>query len=133
MITHAKMFKLGNINLSGKQILCNYTESGFFLQLSFPSKHIKRSTICPLAKTQFKWRFSERSIVVRRCKLDGNIFENIPSVATLMCIKIVYQLPLILTALLHFPAKHCLSHGICLYQVMLTLHFLNDVGNDAKI
>ena len=22
------------------------------------------------------------------------------------------------------PDKHCLSHGMCLYQVMLTLHFL---------
>ena len=28
--------------------------------------------------------------------------------------------------------KHCLSHGMCLYQVMMTLHFLNDVVNDAE-
>ena len=34
-----------------------------------------------------------------------------------------YQLPLILTALLL---------GMCLYQVMVTLHFLNDVANDTE-
>ena len=28
--------------------------------------------------------------------------------------------------------KRCLSHGMCLYQVMMTLHFLNDVAYDAK-
>ena len=28
--------------------------------------------------------------------------------------------------------KRCLSHGMCLYQVMMTLHFLNDVDNDAE-
>ena len=41
-----------------------------------------------------------------------------------------YQLPFILTALLHDHC--CLSHGMCLYQVMMTLHFLNDITNDAK-
>ena len=30
------------------------------------------------------------------------------------------------------PYKHCLSHGMCLYQVMMTLHFLNDVTYDAE-
>ena len=30
------------------------------------------------------------------------------------------------------PDKHCLSHGMCLYQVMMTLHFLNDVAYDAE-
>ena len=30
------------------------------------------------------------------------------------------------------PDKRCLSHGMCLYQVMMTLHFLNDVANDAQ-
>ena len=30
------------------------------------------------------------------------------------------------------PDKHCLSHGMCLYQVMMTLHFLNDDTNDAE-
>ena len=30
------------------------------------------------------------------------------------------------------PGKHCLSHGMCLYQVMMILHFLNDVANDAE-
>ena len=28
--------------------------------------------------------------------------------------------------------KRCLSHGVCLYQVMMTFHFLNDVANDAE-
>ena len=28
--------------------------------------------------------------------------------------------------------KHWLSHSMCLYQVMMTLHFLNDVANDAE-
>ena len=42
------------------------------------------------------------------------------------------QLPLILTALLTLPDKHCLSQGMCLYQVMMTLHFLNDGANNAK-
>ena len=27
------------------------------------------------------------------------------------------------------PDKRCTSHGMCLYQVMMTLHFLNDVVN----
>ena len=26
----------------------------------------------------------------------------------------------------------CLAHGMCLYQVMVTLHFLNDVADDAE-
>ena len=30
------------------------------------------------------------------------------------------------------PDKHCLSHGMCLYQVMMTLHFLNDIANGAE-
>ena len=30
------------------------------------------------------------------------------------------------------PDKRCLSHGMCLYQVMMTLHFLNNVVNDAE-
>ena len=39
-------------------------------------------------------------------------------------------LVLILTALL--TDKRFLPHGMCLYQVMVTLHFLNDVPNDAE-
>ena len=31
------------------------------------------------------------------------------------------------------PDKHCLSRGMCLYQVMMTLHWLNDVVNDAEL
>ena len=30
------------------------------------------------------------------------------------------------------PGKRCLAHGMCLYQVMMMLHFLNDVVNDAE-
>ena len=29
------------------------------------------------------------------------------------------------------PDKRCLYQCMCLYQVMITLHFLNDVANDA--
>ena len=29
------------------------------------------------------------------------------------------------------PDKRRLFHGMCLYQVMMTLHFLNDVANYA--
>ena len=47
-----------------------------------------------------------------------------------------YQLPGILTgiltALLQLPDKRCLSHGMYLYQVMMTLHFSNDAANDAE-
>ena len=35
-----------------------------------------------------------------------------------------YQLPLIYMHCCTLPDKHCLSHGMCLYQVMLMLHFL---------
>ena len=31
-----------------------------------------------------------------------------------------------------FPDQRCLSHGMCLYQVMITLHILNDVAYDAE-
>ena len=30
------------------------------------------------------------------------------------------------------PDNCCLSHGMCLHQVMMTLHFLNDVAIDAE-
>ena len=30
------------------------------------------------------------------------------------------------------PDKRCLSHGMCFYQVMMELHFLSDVANDAE-
>ena len=29
--------------------------------------------------------------------------------------------------------KPCLPHGMCLYQAMMTLHFLNDIANDAEL
>ena len=43
-------------------------------------------------------------------------------------IQVKYQLPLILTVLLHVD----LINGKCLYQVIVTLYFLNDVV-DTKI
>ena len=30
------------------------------------------------------------------------------------------------------PDKHYLYNGMCLYQVIMTLHFLNKVANDAE-
>ena len=30
------------------------------------------------------------------------------------------------------PDKRCLSHGMCLYYVMMTLHFLNEVAKDSE-
>ena len=30
------------------------------------------------------------------------------------------------------PEKHGLSHDMCLYQVIMTLQFLNDVANDTE-
>ena len=30
------------------------------------------------------------------------------------------------------PDKYCLSHDMCLYKVMMTLHFLNDAAYDAE-
>ena len=30
------------------------------------------------------------------------------------------------------PDKRCLSHSMCLYQVMMTVHFMNDVANDTE-
>ena len=30
------------------------------------------------------------------------------------------------------PDTRCLSQGMCLCQVMMTLHFLNDVANDFE-
>ena len=41
----------------------------------------------------------------------------------------IYQLLLILTTALD---KQCLSHGMYLYQVMMTLHILNYVANDTE-
>ena len=49
-------------------------------------------------------------------------------------IYLFYQLPLIFTALFHVDLilKHCLFHSIYLYQVNMTLHFLNEV-DDAEL
>ena len=44
----------------------------------------------------------------------------------------IYQLPLVLNALLHVDWHTLSISRMCLYQVMMTLHFLNDVANDAE-
>ena len=56
----------------------------------------------------------------------------IDAITEVIVYKSIYQLPFLLTAALHDADKHCLSHGMCIYQVMMTLHFLNDVANDAE-
>ena len=43
-------------------------------------------------------------------------------------ILIIYQLPIVA----HWPDKRCLSDGMCLYQVIMMLHFLNDVIDDLE-
>ena len=45
----------------------------------------------------------------------------------------IYHLPLILTALLYVDLINVAYYGMCLYQFMLTLHFLNDVVNDIEL
>ena len=39
---------------------------------------------------------------------------------------------LLVTSHINLPDKRCLSHCMCLYHVMMTLQFLNDVANDAN-
>ena len=39
---------------------------------------------------------------------------------------------MMLTALFTAPDKRKLSQGMCLYSVMMTLHFMNDVANDVE-
>ena len=47
--------------------------------------------------------------------------------------KIIYQSPLILTELFQHNLINVSYLTACyLYQVMMTLHFLNDVANDAE-
>ena len=46
-----------------------------------------------------------------------------------MCLSVTAHI----IALLHvLPDKRCLSHGMCLYQVIITLHLLTDVVNDIE-
>ena len=59
-------------------------------------------------------------------------YYNMTTGSTLYTSLSVYQLPRILTALLTLSDKLCLSHGMCHYQVMMTLHFLNYVVNDSE-
>ena len=44
------------------------------------------------------------------------------------------QLPRLLAELncCTLPDKRCLSYSMCLYQAMMTLHFFNDIANDAE-
>ena len=84
-------------------------------------------------KVEQMWRFSWGWIVdLLLAKWTG--FTGV-FVVIYQCIPCIgfYQLLLILTALLHVPDKRCLSHCMCLYiyQVMMTLHFLNDIAIDT--
>ena len=45
---------------------------------------------------------------------------------------VFHQLSLILMHCCTLPDKLCLSQDMCLYQVMMTLHFLNDLAHDAE-
>ena len=47
--------------------------------------------------------------------------------------KAVYQLPLILTALLHLDLINAAYLTVCLYQVIMMSHFLNDIVNDIEL
>ena len=51
------------------------------------------------------------------------------------CYKRICQLPLIVIVLLHVDLNNvrCLSHSMCLFQVIMTSHFLNDVVNDIEL
>ena len=54
---------------------------------------------------------------------------------TYLCVlnKSIYQSPLILTELFQHNLINVFYLKACyLYQVMMTLHFLNDVANDAE-
>ena len=44
----------------------------------------------------------------------------------------IYQLPLYELKCCTLLDKRYLSHSMCLYQVIMTLHFLNDVANGAE-
>ena len=43
----------------------------------------------------------------------------------------VFILSAINCIIAHRPYKHCLSHGMYLYQVNMTLHFFNDIVEDV--
>ena len=40
------------------------------------------------------------------------------------------QLPHINCIVTRWPDRRCLSHGMCFYQVVVMMHFLNDVVNE---
>ena len=43
------------------------------------------------------------------------------------------ELSLSVTSHINCIVALCLINGMCLYQVMMTLHILNDVANDAEL
>ena len=62
-----------------------------------------------------------------------NVTELQMFMSQTVCFLIFYQLLLILIALLHAVlTERCLSHGMCLYQVIMTLHFLNYVVQEVE-
>ena len=70
-------------------------------------------------------------------KRSLNLFCQLPLIITACfyvdLINVVYQSPLILTELFQNDLINISYLTACyLYQVMMTLHFLNDVANDAE-
>ena len=75
--------------------------------------------------------------------LRGPVFKYLMLMWLFKCIQYLYHLQikrfevalngeLSVTTNINCIVARCLSHGMCLYQVMMTLHFLNDVANDAE-
>ena len=48
------------------------------------------------------------------------------------CEKGTIKHDLSVTSHINCTDKRCLSHSMCLYQVMMTLHFLNNIANDTE-
>ena len=73
--------------------------------------------------------FFEKRVFARVCELGDNCIQN----SHLGRYIAFYQSPLILTALFQHDLINVSYLTACyLYQVMMTLHFLNDVANDAE-
>ena len=67
------------------------------------------------------------------CKLSSDNMVAIDAVYHRACLTQFYQSPLILTELFQHNLINVSYLTACyLYQVMMTLHFLNDVANDAE-
>ena len=79
------------------------------------------------------WRTSSRTNLIQNAFNVGKIFETL-IFGNLFKAKVIILVSYF-SYKLHcckLPDKRCLSHGNCLYQVMMMLHFLNDVANDTE-